>query len=371
VRTALLSDLHLGCSPGVDLARDPEIRARLLAELETADQVVLLGDAFELRDRPMGEVVELAGPFLEELGGALGDRRLVIVPGNHDHRLAEPLLDRRSLGRPRRLGLEQLFRPGRGAGAAIARRLGDARVQIAYPGLWLREDVYATHGHYLDCHLTVPRLECLAVAASERLLGSLPKTATPEDYERILAPVYGFTYGFAQAGGPGRLGAGSAPSLRFWHRVNGGGNRRSRWLAGALFPLAVRAAGRGLHRSFEPDVSAAAIARGGLVAMREVARRLQIGAEHIIYGHTHHPGPRAGDPAWRIVDGLALHNCGCWTYTRGLSTRSVSESLFWPGSVVWVDDDGPPERREVLAELGEPELREAARRTRRAALAAG
>jgi metallophosphoesterase superfamily enzyme len=104
--TALLSDLHLGCAPGCDLVRDAEIQARLLRALEPADTVVLLGDAFELRDRPMGEVVALAGPFIEELGAALGDAKLVIVPGNHDHRLAEPLLDRRSLGRPPELGLQ-------------------------------------------------------------------------------------------------------------------------------------------------------------------------------------------------------------------------------------------------------------------------
>jgi Calcineurin-like phosphoesterase len=363
--TALLSDLHLGCAPGCDLVRDAEIQARLLRALEPADTVVLLGDAFELRDRPMGEVVALAGPFIEELGAALGDARLVIVPGNHDHRLAEPLLDRRSLGRPRELGLQQRFKPTAGPAAAIARRLGRARVELAYPGLWIRDDVYATHGHYLDCHLTVPRVECLVVAASERLLGGLPQDPNPEDYERILAPVYSFSYGFAQAGGPARIGAGSAPSLRVWWRVNGGGGGRSRVLGSVIFPAAVRVASRGLRRPFEADVSAAAIARGGLAAMREVVRRLGIEAEHVIYGHTHHPGPRAGD-AGQADPRPSLHNCGSWTYTPGLCGRSASESLFWPGSVIWVGDEGPPERREVLAELGESELREAARRNRRA-----
>ena len=44
-------------------------------------------------------------------------------------------------------------------------------VRVAYPGLWVRPDVYATHGHYLDCHLTVPTLERLSVGAMSRLLG--------------------------------------------------------------------------------------------------------------------------------------------------------------------------------------------------------
>src|SRR5919106_4698257 len=212
--TALLSDLHLGSLPGCDLARDAEIRALLLAELEGADRVVLLGDTFELRDRPVGEVVELAAPFFADLGEALSDAEVVIVPGNHDHRLAEPLLERRALGRSRGLGLEQIFKPTAGIANAIGRQMGRGQLSLAYPGLWLRDDVYATHGHYLDCHLTVPRIECLLAAAAERVIGPVPQFASPEDYERVLAPLYGLAYGFAQGGGPARLGAASAPSLR-------------------------------------------------------------------------------------------------------------------------------------------------------------
>ncbi len=40
----------------------------------------------------------------------------------------------------------------------------------AYPGLWVREDVYATHGHYLDCHLTIPTLERLGIGAMGRVM---------------------------------------------------------------------------------------------------------------------------------------------------------------------------------------------------------
>ena len=31
--------------------------------------------------------------------------------------------------------------------------------ELAYPGVWLRPDVYATHGHYVDLHITVPSFE--------------------------------------------------------------------------------------------------------------------------------------------------------------------------------------------------------------------
>ena len=44
----------------------------------------------------------------------------------------------------------------------------DVELTLAYPGLRLRPDVYATHGHYLDLHLTVPRLESIAASAMGR-----------------------------------------------------------------------------------------------------------------------------------------------------------------------------------------------------------
>ena len=91
---------------------------------------------------------------------------MVLVPGNHDHALAEPWLGRLRLeGRP--LGPENEWRVEAGDGLAgrLSELLPEADVTLAYPGLFLRPDVYATHGHYLDLHLTVPRLESIAATA--------------------------------------------------------------------------------------------------------------------------------------------------------------------------------------------------------------
>ena len=200
MRTAIVSDLHLGAASGEDVLRDPAVRRVLLEEIAGADRVVLLGDVVELRDLALGVALDSARPFFEELGAALGEREVTIVPGNHDHRLAEPLLDRLSLAGATELGLEQHDdAPGDGAGATIDAWLGPASLRIAYPGVWLREDVYATHGHYMDAHLSLPRAECLAVATLIRLSGPLPSPATPADYERVLRPIYGFSFGVAQA----------------------------------------------------------------------------------------------------------------------------------------------------------------------------
>ena len=51
----------------------------------------------ELRERPLGFALAVARPFFEELGETLGDREAILVPGNHDYRFAEPLLDELSL----------------------------------------------------------------------------------------------------------------------------------------------------------------------------------------------------------------------------------------------------------------------------------
>ena len=97
VRTAIVSDLHLGLSSGADLLRRESFRARLLEAIEGVDRLVLLGDVLELRDRPLREALDAAAPAFADLAAALGDAELVIVPGNHDHHLIEPWLDRRAL----------------------------------------------------------------------------------------------------------------------------------------------------------------------------------------------------------------------------------------------------------------------------------
>jgi hypothetical protein len=90
-------------------------------------------------------------------------RKVLLVPGNHDNRLAEPLLDQAALER-RTLGLEQRAAPAGGAASQIADWLKKAELEIAYPGVWLRDDIYATHGHYMDCHRRCPDCRCWGYA---------------------------------------------------------------------------------------------------------------------------------------------------------------------------------------------------------------
>ncbi|HEX2266303.1 MAG TPA: hypothetical protein VHH14_08480, partial [Solirubrobacterales bacterium] len=83
MRTAIISDLHLGIASDEDVLRDPSIRRVLFEELAGAERLVLLGDAIELRNLPVGPSLARARPFFEELGEALGDVEVTLVPGNH------------------------------------------------------------------------------------------------------------------------------------------------------------------------------------------------------------------------------------------------------------------------------------------------
>jgi UDP-2,3-diacylglucosamine pyrophosphatase LpxH len=362
MRTALLSDLHLGLVSGGDVLRDPAIRVALLEEIGDADRVVLLGDVVELRELPVGVALEAARPFFEDLGNALGGREVVIVPGNHDHRLAEPLLDDLSLEGAGRLGLEQSHAPSPGPTATLDAWLGPATLRIAYPGLWLREDVYATHGHYMDAHLNLPRAECVAVATLMRLSKPIPAEATPENYERVVRPLYGFFYGVAQARrGPAPRNQAAAAEAA-WEVLAGErrGRSRSQQLrfatARAAFPPAIAAINRLLRAEFDPDVSARTIFTGALAAATELAARLGVDGAHVINGHSHRGGPRKDDGTWPLPGGGQLHNTGSWVFSSLFHHPGTPPNAYWPGTVTWVEESGPPRRVQVLLERSHAEL---------------
>jgi hypothetical protein len=349
MRTAIVSDLHLGSLTGRDLVRDPSVRAALVEEVGEADRVVLLGDVLELLERPLREAFEEARPFFEELGAALAGRSVLFVPGNHDHRLAEPLLERLGID-SRPLGLEQRQLPvGEGA-ERLAKWLGPAELELAYPGVWLRPDVYATHGHYMDCYRRLPRIECLAAAAMIRATGRLPALTVPEDYERALSPIYGLAFSLAQAGVAHRV---LHPADRLWRALaseNGDRARRLQrtvlrgGLAGGIWTL-----NRVLASDLTSDLGAAALSATGIAAATELASRMRVGAAHVITGHTHRSGPGPDEHEWPVPGGGRLHNTGSWILTSSFEGGGSAAAAYRPGTVTWVAESGAPWRTQPLA----------------------
>lgn len=371
MRTAIVSDLHLGLVAGGDVLRDPGTRAVLLERLAGADRVVLLGDAVELRDLPLGPALAAARPFFEELGEAVGDAEVTLVPGNHDHRFAEPLLDQLSLTDAGPLGLEQTAAPSPGPLARIDEWLGPASLRVAYPGVWLREDVYATHGHYCDAHLRLPRAECVAVATVSRFAGPVPDPATPADYERRVRPIYGLGYAIAQARpAPVVRSQGNAAEAA-WEvlagEANGGPARRARLAAIRNgFPAAIWGLNKLLRAEFEPDISPTAIFSGGLEAVGELARRLGVDGGHVIFGHTHRAGPLPSEAEWELPGGGRLHNTGSWVFASIFHHPGEPPSPYWPGTLTWLEDEGPPRREALLRNHDHAAMMELIRRNRRA-----
>jgi predicted phosphodiesterase len=348
MRTLIVSDLHLGSGSGSDVLRHPEPRAALLDALKDVDRLVLLGDVLELRHGPPRYAMAAARPFFEDLGQALSGREIVVSAGNHDHLLIESWLGERALQVPEPLGLEQRLLPEQASPmlARLAEWAAPAQMSVAYPGLWVRPDVYATHGHYLDCHLTVPTIERLSVAAMSRLLG-LPAASFSrvEDYEAVGAPVFAWRDTVARETRMGHVS--KVDTIRAWRALTGDGGGSSRVrklrriaLAGA-FSLAVAALNRAGLGPLRTDISTGELRRAGLRAMGEVAERLGLGDAYVIFGHTHRAGPLPGDSEseWHGCSGARLMNCGCWTYDLVFLGRGAGETPYWPGSCVLVEDD--------------------------------
>jgi predicted phosphodiesterase len=358
VTTALVSDLHLGTGVGNDVARRPEVRERLAEALERADRVVFLGDLIELREQPLQQVLEVARPALSDLAAALAGKPVVLVAGNHDHRVVEPLLDGLRLD-GRELGLEWTAEAGESPlGAEIARLLPESDVSLAYPGLRVRSDVYALHGHHLDMHMTVPRVESVIGSALARsMLGrDNGGPTTPDEYERALGPMYALAYAMAQGHAGKATRKHNTLSRTIWARASrdGAGGGAGGFLLGKVaIPAGVAALNAAGLGPFSATLTGEELRRAGLRAIGAAVDGLGVDSEHVIFGHTHRMGPLDGDDPgeWRTPAGVRLWNTGSWYREKVLTGSRPHESPYWPGGVVYVRDLGDPEPVNVLRDF--------------------
>jgi predicted phosphodiesterase len=393
VRTLVVSDLHLGARGGADILRTDDARDALVDAIEAEDigRVVLLGDVVELRQGPMRAALDTAAPVLGALGTALGsEREVVIVPGNHDHGLLTPWLVRRHLlEAPPPLGLEADvdWREDEPL-ARLAGCLGPARVRVAYPGVWVRDDVFALHGHYGDLHTTVPMFERIGAGLMERLVGTRSRThdddaaaardleavegelgvadelaeeavegsgepdpRTAEDYEAVLGPMYAWIDALAQAG------RSATPSTTAWRAIRGAGDGEGtsggglrRQALRLTVPLAIGALGRTGIGRLSADLSTAELRRAGLRAVGEAVTRLGVEANHVIFGHTHRAGPLPGEGSleWRTRGGARLLNTGCWVHEPAFLGAEPGRSPYRAGFAALVTERGEPKLRNLL-----------------------
>lgn len=201
--------------------------------------------------------------------------------------------------------------------------LGASRVEVRYPGAWLSDRVWATHGHYLDRHL-MP-VSTWGVLRGGRRLASIGH-ASPLDYERS-----------------GRIHV--SPAMRWLPRP----------LAAALEDVAdvVRAATmpsvqrRVLHPAIAPLIArmlSMQVRRHSIPALARVVSHLGIEADHVIFGHVHRLGPLPGDALdqWQPPGGPAFLNTGSWLYEPLLVHRAHPPHPYWPGGAVVLEDGANP-----------------------------
>jgi hypothetical protein len=189
-----------------------------------------------------------------------------------------------------------------------------------------------------------------------RVLRPLPNRPTPADYERVLQPVYGLTYSLAQGGFARRA---ARPSERAWRSIsasNGSGRIRRAALRAAI-PASIWSINRILRSDFDTKFSSGSISASGIAAATEMAKRLHLEAAHTITGHTHRAGPNETEAEWAVPSGGQLHNTGSWVFASAFHHPGTPPGPYWPGTITWLEESGPPRRDHLLRERTGDELR--------------
>ena len=284
---------------------------------------------------------------------------------------------RRRPGRRRRSGLEEHARRRRDA-ARPRRSRGcsrPARLDVAYPGVWLRDDVYATHGHYLDRHSrsrassASPRARSAACSAT-----AVDDISAPDDYEVVLAPLYALLDAIAARAPDGRGPSHANASTRAWRALD-----RRRPPAAA--PRAARRGVPARHRRAQPrgrrpgarrPVRRRAAPRGPAGDGRR--RRRACGIDAAPRDLRPHPprrpaGRATTPPTGRCRAAARLCNSGLAGSSSRAWTRDGPASPYWPGGAVEIGGDGAPRHVRLLDDVPARGSSRAvnARATRRAA----
>jgi hypothetical protein len=322
--TLVVSDLHLGARLRRDVLRRREALDALLGALAGVERLVLLGDVIELAEGRRRRAMEIAEPVLRAVGARLAsDAEVIVVPGNHDADLVRPWLR----GRDVPLSIDAAIPVGATpALARLASWLAPARVRVHYPGVWVSERVWATHGHYLDRHL----LPEAAYGIARGALGRLPRDgATPDDYERAGGPSFTRFEALLTRWLPRPLAALSDDLAELLRAMTMPGIPR-RLLNHRFSPLNAMLLGAQMRRASIP-------------ALARVVHRLGVDADWVIFGHVHRSGPIAGDDPrrWRGPGGSPrIANTGAWIYEPVLVHHVTPPHPYWPGGAIRLPGDG-------------------------------
>lgn len=333
----MISDLHLGSVLGHHVLVRPVPLQRLLDALDDVDHLVLLGDVVELMEGRPQQALGVAEPVLRAIGGRMGpERRVTVVPGNHDAPLVRAWV--RAQGR----SLEATSVVPADASPALRRvvsALAPARVEVRYPGAWLGERIWATHGHYLDIHL----LPVSGFGVLRGLHRRLPNDgAVPADYEHsrrpstvrvtrwLPRPIVALFDNVAEL-----VRAGTMPVVR------------RQLMNPRLAPVTAR-------------LMRAQVRYAAIPALARVVHRIGVDADWVVFGHVHRLGPLPADDtsAWTGPGGKPrIVNTGSWVREPLLVQHASPMRPYWPGGAVLLEEGREPRAIGLLDDVPVSQLR--------------
>jgi UDP-2,3-diacylglucosamine pyrophosphatase LpxH len=320
MRTLVISDMHLGQVGGISVLELAQPLERLLESVRRYDRLVLLGDVVEMAESHHAHSFPIAEPVLRAIGGAMRPgSQIVLVPGNHDHALI------RAWSQTQGQALEREAVVPHDASPLLAQMvdwLGAEQVQVRYPGVWLSDEIWATHGHYLNYYLR-PISSVGLLHPRHRQKAADPRL--PAGYERT-------------ASSPAKPHMRDGLPPQRWH---------DRVIPPVLAPLLTRVLARQVRNHSLPALAHAAYALG-------------VQAPWIIFGHVHRLGPMPGDAAapWAgLTPGQQLLNTGSWRFEPVIDHRIHPPHPYWPGGAVTIEEDGIPKAIGLLDGLTEADFR--------------
>jgi calcineurin-like phosphoesterase family protein len=392
VRALVISDTHFGAWTGEDLLREPSNLALLAPHLDV-DEVILLGDLFDLLFASSREAFAAAEGLFDLLRERLQGKRFVFLAGNHDHyfveRRQEELVELEFAG-PR-----SHDRPGSQAGPAglrwfLERRLEGVEVDVRYPA-YTFGGVLCTHGHYLDFYaarggalsgrLLARLIWSIAVGGSDHEPNSEDLEATTEILTGLLFTIAQLPNGtraqsrtFAELQALERAFRICTAPMRELERAAATVMRRLPALTGPAGPRRGRLANVRQARAAAYETAMASemerrrrtgapgggeLARHALgqvlgprdpyhktvAAIEQVVMRLGWArdTDKIVFAHTHQPLEDVRGPSGTI----RYWNTGSWIYEPDLATHDAYVRYLqnaWPGTAVLIDTDEPQPR---------------------------
>ncbi len=384
MRALVISDTHLGAWTGEDLLSDERFLARLAPELDDVDELIVLGDLFDLLFGTIEDALSAAAGLFALIRERMQGRRLVFLAGNHDHHfVVRGAETARLLGGASAVPGEDVLR------RLLVDNLEGVEVEVRYP-TYAFGDVLLTHGHYLDPHAR------LAGPLGSRLLtralwaiaaGGREEPRTEEDYDAVIGLLTEVLYAVAQVphgttaqrtvfDSLNRLGGLAKSAARPVEAIERFAAARAGRAGRAISDSARAAVSREDFRRARADederrrrqprassVQGFDVARtinpgdprgNALEAFAKVADNLGWSQrfDKIVFAHTHQP---LADVRCRSGSPVRFWNTGSWIYEPELASRDAYIDYLergWPGTAILIDTDEPaPVLRELLADL--------------------